>query len=105
MGGLAVDNAADLILVTARPADASGIEEIVALTAPQIQQHFYERAKLVRMHPAYYLGWQETLPDEMLPPGPVILRGYVLDQDKGTVHPIKGAYRLERDHPHPVSEG
>lgn len=105
LGGLAVDNAADLILVTGQPADGSGIEEIVALTAPQLQQHFYERAKLVRMHPEYYLGWQQTLHDGMLPPGPVMLRAYVLDQDKGAVHPIKGAYRLEQDHPHPVSEG
>lgn len=105
LGGLAVDNAADLILVTAQPADGSGIEEIAALTAPQLQQHFYERAKLVRMHPEYYLGWEQTLHDEVLPPGPVTLRAYVLDQDKQTVHPIKGVYRLERDHPHAVSEG
>lgn len=105
LGGLAVDNAADLILVTAQPANGSGNEEIVALTAPQLQQHFYERAKLVRMHPEYYLGWQQTLHDEMLPSGPVTLRAYVLDQDKRIVHPLKGVYRLERDHPHAVSEG
>ncbi|WP_009962255.1 hypothetical protein [Verrucomicrobium spinosum] len=105
LGGLAVDNAADLILVTAQPANGSGNEQIVALTAPQLQQHFYDRAKLVRMHPENYLGWQQTLHDEMLPSGPVTLRAYVLDQDKRIVHPLKGVYRLERDHPHAVSEG
>ena len=103
LGGLAVDNAADLILVTAK--GESGPEEIVALTAPQLQQHFFERQKLVRMHPEYYLGWSQTLFDDTLPPGPVTLRAYILDQDKRIVHPIEGTYDLDRDHPHPVSGG
>jgi hypothetical protein len=83
---------ADLILITAQ--GAAGPEEIVGLTATLMQTNFFDRQKEVRSNPRHYLGWSHTLNEEALPPGPITIRAYVLDQDKRVVHPIEGIHRL-----------
>ncbi len=92
MGGLSVDNVADLILITAQ--GATGPEEIVGLAATLMRTNFFDRQKEVRSNPQYYLGWSHTLNEKALPAGPITMRAYVLDQDKRVVHPIEGIHRL-----------
>jgi hypothetical protein len=95
LGGLSVDDVADLILITAQ--GANGPEEVVALAATLMPATFYERQKEVRANPEFYVGWTRTLDDSSLPKGVVTLRAYVFDQDKRVVHPIEGVHRLRDD--------
>lgn len=96
LGGLAVDNVADLIVITSQ--GAGGTEEVVGLTATLMPATFFERRKEVRANPDHYLVWSHTLEDSAIPKGIVTLRAYVLDQDRQTVHPIEGVHRLREDH-------
>jgi hypothetical protein len=95
LGGLSVEDVADLILITAQGAD--GPEEVVALAATLMPANFYERQKEVRTNPEFYVGWSRTLDDSSLPKGIVTLRAYVFDQEKRVVHPIEGIHRLRDD--------
>jgi hypothetical protein len=101
-GGLAVDNVADLILITAEGTNTP--EQIVGLAASLMPTNFFERQKEVRNNPEYYLGWSHTLFEAKLPAGPITLRAYVFDQDKRVIHPIEGVHRL-RDAEKPSSLG
>ncbi|MEZ0386888.1 MAG: hypothetical protein ACAI34_07475 [Verrucomicrobium sp.] len=94
LGGLAVDDAADLVLVTAQT--GQGTEQIVAITATVLPANFFEREKQVRMNPEYFLGWSQVLPHDALPEGNAVLRAYVFDQEDRTVHPMQGSFEVGR---------
>jgi hypothetical protein len=95
LGGLSVEDVADLILITAQGTD--GPEEVVALAATLMPATFHERQKEVRTNPEFYVGWSRTLDDSSLPKGSVTLRAYVFDQEKRVIHPIEGVHRLRDD--------
>ena len=92
LGGASPENAADLILITAQPAEANSEEKIIALTAPLVPDTIFEREALARRHPEHYVGWKHILEADLFRPGRLTLRAYIFEQDERRLRPIEGAY-------------
>ncbi|HSI62633.1 MAG TPA: hypothetical protein VLE43_05925 [Candidatus Saccharimonadia bacterium] len=83
----------DLVVVTA--VTDGNPENIVALTAPQIPDDFFESAIRRREHYDHYFAWHWRVDRSVLPVGKeVTLQAYVLDLEKRKVRKIKGIAKL-----------
>ena len=92
LGGNSADSGADLILITAQPAQPDAEEKIIALTAPMVPDTIYEREAQARRHPEHYVGWEHTLEPDLLPPGKLTLRAYIFEQDEQRLRPMEGTH-------------
>lgn len=93
IGGTSKTTAADLIVITAE--SAGGDEQIIALTAPQLPDTFFEREAQTRKHPEHFLAWSQTVARASLPKGRLTLRAYIFDQDKQLVRPMDGTHQVD----------